>query len=424
MLLLASFLLVGLFQIFFPYYPIRIGPFRILPLDFVYFPMIIKIAGYTLKHPKSMAKLARENCFLIAFLAMVAVYVIVYTPLYGQSAIGEARKYYFTFLVPLIALISVKSPEDLRRLFLALVSVACYVGLFALIYLGMQGTIVRILSQEQTLTLVFVAFTMLVHRIHKMVIVTPLMDTVLLLLFSVIVIGSGQRSCWLAVGLGLMLMVGLYHQRAVLFSKMVMIALVGIMGVTSAMIMLPEARSRLVEKFSGIVDPYEDKNASWRIRGWEAQLATVKQNLFFGEGVGNYYSWKFRGEDKQYNPHNAYVQMTVKFGLFGLILYSLLVVQFFRKMLRVRRKLRPGPMKAYIETAILTFGAAHAYMLGYGIHPFTLTFFAVGICAASLSQQALRRSEESRIPPLPGALKTRPRRSPLPGRPEPRPLYS
>jgi hypothetical protein len=346
--------------------------------------------------------------------------VILYTPLYGQSAIGEARKYYFIFLLPLIALISIKSREDLRRLFLVLIVVAFSTSLVALARLGMQGTILRVLSQEATLTLALVAFAMLVHRIHKIVIVTPLLDKVLLVLFSVIVLGSGQRSCWLAVGFGLVLTLWLYRYQAILLSKMVMFGLVGIMGVTSALIMLPEARSRLVEKFSGIVDPYEDKNASWRIKGWEAQLATVKQNLFFGEGVGNYYGGLF-GHG---NPHNAYVQMTLKFGLLGSSLYILLMVQFFRKTLHVRKKLRTGPMKAYIEMGILTFGATHAYMFGYGIHPFALVFFAVGICAASLSQQALRRCEVSRIPPLPGALKTRPRRFPLHRRPEPRPLYS
>ncbi len=375
MLLLASFLLVGGFQIFSPFYTLNIGQFLIFPLDFVYFLMILKIGRYALIHPRSMAKLIRQNFFLMAFLAMVALYVILYTPIYGQSAIGEARKFYFFFLFPLLALISIKSPEDLRRFFLILVIVAFSIALVALYRLGMQGTILRVLNGEATLTLALVAFAMLVHRIHKTVIVTPLLDTALLLLFSVIVLGSGQRSCWLAVGFGLMLTLWLYRYRAILLSKMVVLGLVGLMGGTVAMIMFPEARSKLEEKLSGIVDPYADENASWRIQGWEAQLAQVKENLFFGEGIGNYYSWKFRGEDKQYNPHNAYVQMTVKFGLFGLILYSLLAIQFFRKTLRVRRKLKPGPMKAYIELSLLTFGATHAYMLGYGLHPFALVFF-------------------------------------------------
>src|SRR5688572_16397803 len=113
MLLLASYLLVSVFQYFFPD-SYHIGPIFIFPIDFVYFFMILKIGRYTLKHPTSIAKLIRGNLFLMAFLAMVALYVIVYTPTYGHNALGEARKFYFAFLFPLVALISIKSPEDIR----------------------------------------------------------------------------------------------------------------------------------------------------------------------------------------------------------------------------------------------------------------------------------------------------------------------
>jgi O-antigen ligase len=395
MVLLASFLLVGLYQIFFPNY-FRLGPFRIYPLDFVYFFMILRIGRYALTHRRSMAKLIRENFFLMAFLAMVAFYVIVYTPIYGQSAIGEARKFYFAFLFPLLALISIKSREDLRRLFLLLVIVAFCTVLVGLAKLGMQGNIVKVLNAEATLTLALVALAMLVHQVNKTVIVSPLLDRVLLLLFSVLVIGSGQRSCWLAVGFGLMLTLLLYRYRAILLSKMFMLGLAGLMAVTAGLIMFPEAASRLIERFGGIINPYEDPNASWRIAAWQDMWDTVKQNLFFGEGIGGYYSWEFKGSERTASPHNAYLQMMLKFGLFGLSLYSLLAIQFFRKTLRVRRKLRPGPMKTYIELSILTFGAVHAYMLGYGIHPFALTFLGMGICAAKLAEQSSRQHQTVR----------------------------
>jgi hypothetical protein len=398
MLLLVSFSLVGLFQIFFPFYPFGFGGFAFLPMDPVYFLMILKIVRYAAKHPKSMGKLIRRHFFLMAFLGMLAVYVVLYTPTYGQSAIGEARKYYFPFLIPLVALISVKSLEDLRRLFLVLVVVAFCIALVGLTQLGMQGSILRVLNAEATLTIELVVFAMLVHRIHKMVIVGPRLDTVLLLLFSTFVLGSGQRSCWLAVGLGLMLLLWLYRYRPILLSKTVMLGLVGLTVLTAAMIMFPAARSRLAEKFGGISDPYDDKNASWRIEGWKAQWGIIKQNVFFGEGIGNYYSWKFRQTQETESPHNAYFQTLMKFGSFGLILYGLLVVQFFRKTLRVRRKLRPGPTKAYIEMAILSFGATHAYMIGYGFHPFALVFFGVGISAVKLAQESTRQPQAVQLP--------------------------
>src|SRR5262249_2782587 len=145
MSLLISFVLVYALTIFFPFYPVRFGGFSFLPLDLVYFLMILKIGRYALTHPTSMAKLIRENFFLMAFLAIVVLYVILDTPAYGKSAIGEARKYYFAFLLPLLALISIKSPKDLRQLLLVVIFVAFFIALVALAMLGMHGTIVRVL---------------------------------------------------------------------------------------------------------------------------------------------------------------------------------------------------------------------------------------------------------------------------------------
>ena len=403
MSLLVSFLLINVFTVFFPFYPFRFAGISFLPVDPIYFLMILKIGRYALKYPRSMAKLMRENFFLIAFLAMVAVYVILDTPKYGQSAIGEARKYYFLFLLPLVALISIKIPEDLRRLFLVLVFVAFVIAFVALVELGIHGTIVRALNAEATLALALVAFAMLIHRIYKMVIVTPLLDNCLLLLFSVIVLGSGQRSVWIGFGFGVMLTLSLYWRRPILMSKMVMLGLVVLMGVSTAMIMFPQSGSKLVEKFSGITDPYDDATASWRILGWRYQLAGLEEsgNVLFGEGLGGYYRHVDSSGISEMTayPHNAYIQMVLKFGLCGLAIYGLLAFEFFRKASVYRKRLAPGPMKAYIEMGIITFGAGHGYMFGYGVESIMLIFFAVAMTAAELSKRELGQPHRvSRIP--------------------------
>ncbi len=403
MSLLVSFLLVNLFTVFFPFDPFRFAGIAFLPLDPVYFLMILKIGRYALIHPRRMVILIRGNFFLMVFLAMVAVYVILDTPTYGQSAIGEARKYYFAFLLPLLALISIKSPKDLRRLFLVLVSVAFFIAIIALVMLGMHGTIVRVLNAEATLTLALVAFAMLIHRIYKMVIITPLLDKSLLLLFFVIVLGSGQRSVWIAVGFGLMLTLSLYWRRPILMSKMVILGLVVLMGVPAAMIMFPKSGSRLVEKFGGITDPYEDTTASWRIEEWRYQLEGLEESgkVLFGEGLGSYYIYVNSSGISEMTayPHNAYIQMVLKFGLFGLAIYGLLAFEFFRRASAYRKRLAPGSMKAYLEMGIITFGAAHGYMLGYGIEPIVLILFAVTMTAAELSKRELAQPHRvSRIP--------------------------
>jgi O-antigen ligase len=217
----------------------------------------------------------------------------------------------------------------------------------------------------------------------------------------------------------------LYHNRPAVVTKLVTFAGIGVLGLCVVLSTFSGVASRLAEKFEGIIDPSEDVTASWRMEGWRQQLTTLVQegDLLFGEGVGGYYHWYFNTQTWTSVPHNAYVQIVLKFGLVGLTLYGLLALEFFRKTLAVRKKLRPGPMRACIEMGILNFGAAHAFMLGYGFDPIILIFFAVATSAANLSQQAFLRSRESGVRRFPQDLKIPSGRFRRHGRPEARPLY-
>ena len=114
-----------------------------------------------------------------------------------------------------------------------------------------------------------------------------------------------------------------------------MIAVIGI-GIA----LFPETGARFGSAFEGILNPQEDDNASWRIEGWQFHLDRVSQdgNLLFGEGLGTYY-----GRDQYGNirptPHSAYIELILKFGLFGLALYGLLVFKFIRNAMAVRKTL-------------------------------------------------------------------------------------
>src|SRR5262245_61050328 len=105
MLVLWAFPVISLVEVFFPFNPFRVGSFSLLPMDSVYFLTIAYLGISILRYPKRVTGVLKENIFLTGFLALVAFYVVIYTPIYGQSAIGEARKLYAFFLVPLLALI-------------------------------------------------------------------------------------------------------------------------------------------------------------------------------------------------------------------------------------------------------------------------------------------------------------------------------
>ena len=121
------------------------------------------------------------------------------------------------------------------------------------------------------------------------------------------------------------------------------------------------------------------------------QLDRLKRenHWLFGEGMGGYHRgfWK---EKNATAPHNGYLQMVLKFGLFGLGVYALLVGKFFLATLKARSTLSPGPRRAYVDMGILNFGAAHAYFMGYGIDLSILIFVGLVMVAVQLQEMSWR----------------------------------
>ena len=191
----------------------------------------------------------------------MALYVLVYTPVYGQSAIGEARKLYFFFLIPLLAAVAIKTPADLRRFVVTIVWAAAGLAIFAFGTAVASGTIFRPINAQGALTLALAASLMLIHRIHKIVLIDPLADKVLLVLLFAGAIIAGHRTVWLAVGSGLLLAFWLYRSKQGLIAKVlgvisIMIAVIGI-GIA----LFPETGARFGTAFEGILNPQEDDTA-------------------------------------------------------------------------------------------------------------------------------------------------------------------
>ena len=331
-------------------------------MDSVYFFTILHLGLYASLNPKRFVSLLKENSFLSIFLAVVALYVVIYTPTYGKTAIGEARKLYFMFLFPLLAAVTIKNPADLRRFLLVIVCAAAGVAIVGASMAVASGSIIRPINAQAALYLALAAFLMLIHRIYRIVLIGPILDRVLLWLFFVVAITAGHRTVWLAIGSGLLLALCLYGTRQSVLTKVFLAIITMVAGLGVGIALFPETGARLGVAFGGILNPLADATASWRIEGWQRHFDRLRQggNLLFGEGLGNYYGGY--GGDGLVSPHSAYVEMILKFGLFGIALYSLLVFKFVRNSLAVRKTLGTGPMRAWLEAGILTFGAAHAYM--------------------------------------------------------------
>jgi len=400
-LLLCAFPFAELVNVFFGHYPVNIGGFDLVPSDPVIFFAVTYLVITVLRYPKRVMGVCKENIFLTVFLALVALYVVIYTPIYGQSAIGEARKTYSFLLFPILASLVIKTGEDLRRFFQVTILATAVVAIVTLGLAATQGNIIKVVGAEGAIMIALAAFAMLIHRFNRVVVFHPMVDRLLLCLFSALAIGLGHRTVWLAIGFGLMLVFWLYRVRRSLVIKSALVALWLLMAGGAALFYFPTVAAKLGAGFAGIISPSADSTASWRIEGWTDQLEGLQRSgrLLVGNGLGSYYRWQYGTNTVTVAPHNVYVQLMLKFGLVGLIIYALLALKFFRTSLTVRKTLDPGPTRAYIETGIVTFGAAHAYMSGYDFQLIMFIYFAVATSAAKLLQREARNSRRvSRIP--------------------------
>jgi O-antigen ligase len=392
-LLLVLLWPAGLFvTLIIPDYNLQASGFVLIPIDLVYFFTIIHLMIHAATRRKDFLRALQANWFISLFLIIMIVYIVVYTPLYGKSALGEARKFYFPFFFPILAIVSIKEPDSLRSLMLAMFFVAIGISMVGLLYLatGRSENFKTEMHSAASLLLLLITFSIIVCRINSMVLINKFTDALIPIWFLAILVLSQHRSVFLTGAFGLTLMFILYINRIIILSKIVMTLTVMLAVLGMVIISAPRFEAKLTTSLMGIVNPQADGTASWRMKGWQLHFDRVVRNnqWLFGEGLGGYYGW--RGKDRAPSPHNGYMQMFLKFGLFGLCVYALLAGKFFLATLKARSKLSPGPRRAYVEMGIINFGAAHGYLMGYGIEMSVLIFVALAMVAVQLQEVSWR----------------------------------
>ncbi|HXH09763.1 MAG TPA: O-antigen ligase family protein [Alphaproteobacteria bacterium] len=369
----------------FPELTFRAGPITFLPLDPVYFLSLACFAFAILSQPTKLVRSLKVNPYLSFFLLMLIAYIILFTPIHGKSAIGEARKFYFYFLLPLLTVFFMKTIHDLHRILLAFLFAGICLLIIAYLRLGI-GTPLRDLAHSgASLILLFMVLTILVFHLNQEVLLNRNLDLMTVGLAVPIILMTQHRTVFLASAFALSLVLWLYRHRTVILAKAATAVLVVVTALGVVMVNAPSFERYTVQKISGLINPAADRTGSWRIEGWQQQLGSLSgPSLFFGEGLGSYYSWMAGRYEVKTAPHNAFVQLVLKFGLVGLMIYVVLALRFFRTTLSARRSLPPGRMRAYVEVGLVNYGAAHAYMMGYGFELSMLIFFALAMGAATL----------------------------------------
>ena len=171
-----------------------------------------------------------------------------------------------------------------------------------------------------------------------------------LLLYNLVFTYS--RGCYLALGAGLIVYI--------LFMERRLIALF-IPGLAVLPFVMPASVIKRVLSISDL----SDSSSSYRIYIWQATLRILKDFWIsgLGQGIGAYnvvYPYYAFNDVTAPHSHNLFLQVFVELGIFGLIVFLVLLLTFFRTMLRLYGRTRNKKTKAFLAGFI---AAASAFLL-------------------------------------------------------------
>lgn len=197
---------------------------------------------------------------------------------------------------------------------------------------------------------------------------------------------------------GIILAIGLF----VILRDKRLIAL-GLPVALAAPFLLPVS---IINRLSSIGN-LQDTSSSYRVSVWQGSLKIAKEYWLSGIGPGQeafklvYPRYSF-GAAYAHHSHNVYIQLALETGIFGLALFLLLLLVFFKMILVTFKKTEDSFVSAFMI-------AAAAGMSGYLVQGLvdyiwynnrvTLTFWVVislGICAYKLVKTKNAADEANR----------------------------
>ncbi len=257
----------------------QLGNILLLPMDIPYTLSIAYLTITAVMRPREISRPFKDSPFLSLFLIMVLVSTILYTPLYGKMAIGEARKSFFYFLFPILTAISIKTPRNLHRLLVGVAFLAASISILGYIQLligpAIVRTTMRAVSAQGALILVFTIFSILITHANGAVVVNKTVDIAIVGVSLPLIFMAHHRTVFLAATLGLLLLFGLHRQKLLFVLKALASSIVLFTLIAVVFMKAPAFEGMFMKALHGIADPQSDETASWRMEGWRQQLTSL-----------------------------------------------------------------------------------------------------------------------------------------------------
>ena len=324
---------------------------------------------------------------------------------YGLSAAGEFRNHYIYLIVPIYIAAFFNAPRQRKNLFTLTLICSLWIPLICVPAIGMVkgwhiGADSRFFPAEISFGILHGAlFGFLAHRYGYVKIPGPVL-WLSGLAASVMIIIDTHRSVWVPSVVMFLSYLWLTRKQIRLgFEKMLGYAGLGIFTFyLASQIVSLQLGQDLTEfiaergKDAFIMDTSYASTWTWRIQRWQMELEKVAASPFTGVGFGAYWGDIDLLEKDPIFPHNLYVQILIKLGIIGLVLYGLLIFRVFQ---RIAQAMGNGQGAQKSEFVILLSGlialiGSHVHYLAYSFDPYSLFF--IGLAMAIIQAGHTTRS--------------------------------
>ncbi len=167
-----------------------------------------------------------------------------------------------------------------------------------------------------------------------------------------------SRGAWLAVIISLLIMALINNRGA--FKALFVLGLC----VPALPFVLPD---NIVSRFMSIGD-LSDSSSYYRVYTWRGTIEAIKDYFLGGIGYGNlayseiYPKYAYAGIEAAEHSHNLFLQMFLGLGIFGLLIFLMVIFLFFQKNLEFLRCTDDKNLKIFVSAAFA--GICGALIMG------------------------------------------------------------
>lgn len=352
---------------------------------------------YFRRHQKKNKKRSALDNAIIFYCAWIVICVLRGIPVWGASALGEARFVMWVFIYfPVMRIFN-----DLEKLNALLKYILYLVVGYSFYFLTYRFFVqferdFSIMIQSRLfgadLSLILAAIFVFSFSIYLSNIKKNRLFLIAIMIFCVISIFTGARTGMVAWSISTSFLILVYLKKPHLFIKPAFIVLalstISILFYLNPFSVESGINSRILASygtsertgFINLVGPnqnWEVDTASWRMIGWENLInQTIKEHPIFGDGFGAYYDL-YESEMKGVPPHNDFLVIFSKMGFIGLILLLNILIQFYRSSFNFLKQSSYAIMKVYVRGLMAVFMAGLIGGLFFGFFPFI--WIAVGL---------------------------------------------